>query len=51
MKPFVWGVVVGIVVLLTIPLLVLGTGMFNDSAAGGPGDVEKALASVRTLPT
>lgn len=45
MKYFLWGVATGVAVTLAIPLVVLGTGMFDVRAAGGPGRVEKALAS------
>jgi len=45
MKAYVWGVVTGVLVLLAIPLIVFGTGMFNVAATPGPGAVEKTFAS------
>jgi mono/diheme cytochrome c family protein len=41
---FIFGFVVGVVVVVGIPLLVLATGTFDVAATSGPGALEKTVA-------
>ena len=45
MKRFAFGLIVGIVVLIVIPILVVAFGGINMGADGGPGALEAVLAS------
>jgi len=44
MKKFVWGLVIGIVLLLCIPILVMASGLFNIAASNDPWVIETRLA-------
>ncbi len=45
MKRFAFGLIVGIVVLISLPLIVLALGGVNMGASRGPGTLETILAS------
>jgi mono/diheme cytochrome c family protein len=44
MRRFFWGVLVTLLVLIAVPLILLGTGVFNMAATEGPGALETTLA-------
>jgi mono/diheme cytochrome c family protein len=45
MRRFFWGVVVTLLILIALPLVLLGAGVFNMAATVGPGALETTLAS------
>lgn len=45
-KGFWWGVLVGVVVTIVVPLVVLATGVVNMGATQEPGVVERSVASL-----
>ena len=40
MRRFFWGVIVALLILIALPLILLGTGVFNMAATEGPGPLE-----------
>ena len=45
-KRFWWGLVAGVLLMIALPLVVLGTGMIDMAATNQPGTVERSLASL-----
>ena len=44
MKRFFWGFFVALLILIAVPLILMGTGVFNMAATEGPGALETTLA-------
>ncbi|MCB9782992.1 MAG: c-type cytochrome [Candidatus Omnitrophica bacterium] len=44
MKKFIFGLAVGVIVLCLIPILVMGSGIFNVGASNDPGYVETKIS-------
>jgi mono/diheme cytochrome c family protein len=44
MRGFFWGVIVTLLILIALPLILMGTGVFNMAATEGPGTLETTLA-------
>lgn len=45
MKRFFWGMFVALLILIAVPLVLMGTGVFNMAATEVPGALETTLAS------
>lgn len=44
MKRFFWGAFVALLLLIAVPLILMGTGVFNMAATQGPGALEATVA-------